>query len=244
MHIYFRSFFLVFLFTGCIKSQKSLSGDLILINHYDLTVPEPSGLSLGKYGMTLWTVSDKGDSRIYQLDLQGNLIKTLPVTGYDFEGIVYDHVQDALWVVEEASREIVKYDTTGKLVERHRLSLKGHANSGLEGICQYADATIYVANEAEPGLIVELNSDFSIRNKFDPEIATDYSGLCCDFVPGRLWIISDEDKLLIHWDVEEGVIETYNLPVKKAEGLAIDFNNSKIYVVSDSEQKLYVFELP
>jgi uncharacterized protein YjiK len=38
-------------------------------------------------------------------------------------------------------------------------------------------------------------------------------------------------------------MKQYHLPFPKAEGIAVDETAKRIYIVSDSEKKLYVFRL-
>lgn len=70
-----------------------------------------------------------------------------------------------------------------------------------------------------------------------------YSGICYDDSRDGFWIVSDESEKLYLWDLTNGVREKYPLHLVKAEGIVFIAETSTIYIVSDSEQKLYKFHL-
>ena len=74
--------------------------------------------------------------------------------------------------------------------------------------------------------------------------ALDYSGLTWDPKRSSFWIVSDQSRALYLWSPKSGVLEEYGLPFPKAEGIAVDEAAKRIYIVSDSENRLYVFRLP
>ena len=215
---------------------------LNLLVSYDLSVPEPSGLSLGAKGQSLWMVSDQ-TNRVYHLDLTGKILQTLSYVGTDLEGIAYDSLRNCLWVVEEQTRELVKLDFGGAELARHRI-LNGQDNSGLEGVCLDGQGTLFVLKEKLPGLFIKLSQDFSIEKQVTLDFARDYSGLCCDTAVGRFWVVSDESRRIYLWDSQKGVQKQFDLSIPKAEGIARDFSRNRLYVVSDSEAKLYIFAGP
>ena len=215
---------------------------LTLISSYQIDVPEPSGLSLGENAGYLWTVSDQ-TNLIYKLSLTGGVLQTLAFTGEDLEGIAFDSLSQALWVVEERKREIVKVGLDGSEVERHVIDISGPDNYGLEGIAISAAGNIWVVNQKEPALIMELNPDFTVRNQYEPDFAETFSGQCSDATEGQFWIVSAADRLLFQWSRDQGVINQYDISAEKAEGIAVDHKNKIIYIVSDSENKLYVFQI-
>lgn len=212
---------------------------LKLQGSYPLEVPEPSGLALHPDGQSLWTVSDQ-TNRVYRINLSGGILEALDYRGTDLEGVTYDSSCKCLWVAEERSRELVKLDLSGNELERHRI-LEGMDNSGLEGLCLTTDHCLAVVKEKNPGLFLVLNPDFSVKRQIALDFARDYSGLWPDTVAQRYWIVSDEEKTLYLWEENNGVVERYFLGINKAEGIAIDWRKNRIYVVSDSESKLYVF---
>ena len=141
------------------------------------------------------------------------------------------------------------------------------ANKGLEGITwNDATGTIFVLKEGNPGLLIELSSDLETiqgyqllneENGFcdldvDPE-DIDFSGLCYDQCRDCLWIISDKAQRYFLYDWTKHVVVqsaklTYSKKgrerdIEKAEGVAIAPSGDRLYVVSDEEVRLYVFEI-
>lgn len=75
------------------------------------------------------------------------------------------------------------------------------------------------------------------------KFAKDYSGLFYDEIKNHLWILSDENRLLAECNLKGQVLRKYKIKTPNPEGVSIDFANNKIYIVSDSEEKLYVFKI-
>ncbi|MGB0386371.1 MAG: SdiA-regulated domain-containing protein [Ardenticatenaceae bacterium] len=143
----------------------------------------------------------------------------------------------------------------------------GGKNKGLEGITWNSDSdTIFVMKEGEPGLLIELSPDLERilnhrllgqQNGFHDddvdEKELDYSGITYDPTRACFWIISDKARRLFLYDwTSNQVIETFplNYPldgetheIVKAEGVTLDLNNNRLYLVSDKEARLYLFEI-
>ena len=150
-------------------------------------------------------------------------------------------------------------------VERHFAG--GGANKGLEGITLNRDTgTIFVLKEGEPGLLIELSKDLGsildarvldAANGFvdddvdDREI--DFSGIQYDDRRSLFWIVSDKARRLFLYDWDRNqVIQSAALgfekdgafqEIEKAEGVAVDPESHRLYIVSDAEARLYVFDL-
>ena len=154
-----------------------------------------------------------------------------------------DPSDGTLWVVEEERREIVHLNASGRVLGRRPRDLQGKANSGLEGICLDSTGTVYVLNEKDPGLFVALNADLLIANLRQLDFAEDLSGLDCDGGSGCFWILSDQSRMLYLWSPETGVVSAYPLPFDKAEGVAVDAAAGRVYIVSESEDRLYVYSI-
>jgi uncharacterized protein YjiK len=143
----------------------------------------------------------------------------------------------------------------------------GGANNGLEGITVNRDTgTIFVLKEGEPGLLIEISKDLGsilaarvldatngfIDDDVDgPEI--DFSGIEYDDTRSLFWIVSDKARrlFLYAWD-RNRVIQSAALgyakdgefrEIEKAEGVAVDPQSHRLYVVSDKEARLYVFDI-
>ncbi|OQY29557.1 MAG: hypothetical protein B6244_03365 [Candidatus Cloacimonetes bacterium 4572_55] len=242
--MFFILFFSIFFIASCDADSdlESSLGDhkIELIGVHDIDVPEPSGLTLHRD--TLWTVSDD-TGNIYKLDLQGNTREIITVNGDDPEGVAYDPTDYTLWLVEERTREIVHADQSGSIIERHEIEISGSGNRGFEGVCMDDDHNFYILNEKDPSLFISLTHDFSISEQITLDFNQDYSGLCYDRGRNAFWIVSDESQTICLWSPKNGLLsELIPLSFRKAEGVAYDPINDKIYIVSDSEEKLYVYE--
>ena len=140
-------------------------------------------------------------------------------------------------------------------------------NKGLEGITwdTHSD-TVFVVKEGLPGVLVEVSADlktiqghrvlnedngFRDTNLSSDEI--DFSGICYDATQRAFWIVSDKAKRVYVYDwAANQVLQSMPLgygkdgdyeEVEKAEGVAVDPLANRLYVVSDEEARLYVFDV-
>ena len=74
--------------------------------------------------------------------------------------------------------------------------------------------------------------------------ANDFSGMDYDASQNVLWIISDQDKVLIKYKIGVGVIDEYPFRINKAEGIAVFPDKNILFIVSDDAKKLYRLALP
>ena len=140
-------------------------------------------------------------------------------------------------------------------------------NKGLEGITVNSrNQHVFVVKERDPGLLIELDpactAILSSRllteaNGFShPKLGPgrlDFSGLSHDSRRDTLWIASDQGQCLFHYDwTGDQVLQRLDLMlndggkskrVRKAEGVAVDSERGRVYVVSDRDAELYVFKL-
>jgi uncharacterized protein YjiK len=208
-----------------------------------IKVPEPSGLALSFDGNYFWSVGDS-DSKVYKLDLSGNIVKSFTVNGEDLEGVtVIDSTN--LAIVFERTREVVVVDTLGKEIKRKKFDLKGRLNEGLEGICiDVIKGDFYFLNEKHPGLLIRTDNNFNEIFRKEIKLAKDYSDIIFSKDDNTLWILSDESKAIIQTDLNGKKIKEYKINVDQPEGLVIDYINKKIFIVSDKKEELYEFKLP
>ena len=226
------------------KPPAGRSGRVLeAVASYFIAAPEPSDLAIDDTGRVLWTVSDK-TGRVYELGVDGHVVRTLGFVGEDLEGIAYDRSNRTLWVAEETRREIVHLDREGAVLSRHRLDLTGEPNSGLEGICFDAAGRLFALNEKRPGLFLEIDEHRAIVARREITFAGDYSGMTYEPRRDAFWIVSDQSCALYLWSPKSGVLAKYALPFQKAEGVAVDHESGRIYIVSDEENQLYVYRLP
>ena len=230
----------VFASCGSHPAERTITPRLVAT--HTLAVSEPSDLAIDPAGKVMWTVSNK-PARVYQLDLDGNVLKTLKFEGADLEGIAYDATDRTLWVVEERIRELVHLSLDGEELGRFRLDLPGKKNSGPEGICLDERGRMFVVNEKEPGLFLELNAKRAIAKRKTLDFALDFSAIAYDPATGGFWILSDQSQKLFLWSRDRGVSAELALPFTKAEGVAVDRATGLIYIVSETDNTLYVYRM-
>jgi uncharacterized protein YjiK len=225
------------------NNKNSDSSTLTHIEVFDVKVPEPSGLCFDNTTNTVWTVSDE-NSTIYSLDLEGNILNTIKVDGNDLEGISF--VNDSILVtILEQDRVVVLLDRSGKEIKRFKIDINGKKNQGLEGVTfNTFDSTLYIVSEKKPGILLKIDLTGKILSKTKLTFASDYSGLHYSENDSILYIISDEDKAIFKCSLDGTVLDKYKVKIKQIEGIAIDTENSIMYLVSDPLEKLYVFNLP
>lgn len=232
---------------SCSETEKKKLTDetdarLELEGRYKLPIKEPSGLTLSSDGEYLWTVSDEV-SRFYKITKKGELIDSVEVSGFDLEGIdILDN--DNFLIITERDRGVLQYSSDFQLKKRVLLHVSEEENSGIEGIVHNPkNGNTFILNEKKPGLLIEVNDQFHIIKRKELNFAKDYSGLELDTSKNQLWIISDENQAIFKCDLEGNPIDSYKVDIPQIEGIAIDFKNNLIYIVSDNTENLYVFRL-
>ncbi|MEN8124409.1 MAG: SdiA-regulated domain-containing protein, partial [Bacteroidota bacterium] len=140
--------------------------------------------------------------------------------------------------------QIVEYDMNTGHTLKHTINYENNDdNSGIEGVAYAKNLNaIFILNEKNPGKLIKLRSDFSIIAEYDLNFASDYSGIFHENSTNNLWIVSDKNKTLNKCTLKGDLIESYSIRVTQAEGIAI--SKDKIYVVSDAEEKLYIYKKP
>lgn len=72
--------------------------------------------------------------------------------------------------------------------------------------------------------------------------STDISDIFYDQTDSSLWIVSDESKRILKLTLALHLISEWSIPVVQGEGITIV--QDKIFIVSDPESKMYVFQKP
>ncbi len=241
---------IVMLFTGACQKEETPDpvieapvGKLELIDSYPIDVPEPSGLSFGPDKKTLLTVSDH-TNQVYEMDMQGNIIRMLNYTGKNLEGVTYNPDKNLVVVAEETDREItfIDYDT-GIKVETFWLDIPANSdNNGLEGISYNTNNKLYyIVNEMNPELLITWNEVSGIVSEENLDFASDYSGIFTDADHSLLWFVSDQSKRVFMCDYNANVLQIFNLDELKYEGIVVDDNI--ICLVNDATAKLEYYQI-
>lgn len=224
------------------KKETDTANRLELLNTYSINVPEPSGLAINSTGNILYTVSDN-TGKVYKLSITGLVLQTLNYVGNDLEGIC-SYKEGKLLLAEERKQNIVELTISSGAHSIHNIDYNNTGlNKGIEGVT-YNPTTqvIYFINEKDPDKLFKLNKDFNIITSYNLNFANDYSGIFYDITDDLLWIVSDESQSINKCTKEGKLLESYTINVQKPEGIAIA--NNKIYIVSDSQEKLYIFQKP
>lgn len=241
--VFLYVFFTAFSALTCKEVTNENSPELLTFYISEpIPVPEPSGLDLSFDEKAFWIVSDQ-DSKVYLIDSWGRKIKSFEVEGEDLEGITV--VTDStIAVVLERTREVVILDTAGNELKRASLNLNGELNSGLEGISYNPEKrNFYVLNEKKPRLLLALDENLMEQKRDTLNFAKDFSGLFFDGNDDTLWLLSDENQEIYKTDLSGKVIKEYRIKVKQPEGITLNKDRTKLYIVSDVTGNLYVFSL-
>lgn len=237
--------FSAFTFIQCKeKDEKNIEQtNLKFKNQILLKVPEPSGITFNKNSNSLLVVSDES-SRIYKLSTDGKIYDSLEVNGFDLEGITYLN-DSTLVTILERDRTVVTLTGKGKELSRFNIDLYGKPNRGLEGITFNPNSNhLYVLNEKDPCLLLELGLDGKVFSKKELKFAKDLSGIFFDESKNELWITSHESKSVYQCTTNGTVLNSYSIDVPQVEGIAIDFEMKKIFLVCDKSQSLLIYSLP
>lgn len=245
-YFFYMLIFGVYLFIACSAKPpvKPVEKEPYLekIVDYRLSVKEPSGLSFSVDGKYLWTVSDR-TNKVYKLSLTGATIKSLSYTGNDLEGIVQSPIDSTIWVAEEYLSYMIQLDTLGNVLDSVYIVGAGGSN-GLEGITiNSSDSSFFLLKEQNNGKLIELDAEFDLLMYKGIGFAGDFSGVTYEPQSQHLWIVSDQDEKVFECDLDGLVLREFEIDVKKAEGIAVNIEDNRIYIVSDSYERLYIFQL-
>jgi uncharacterized protein YjiK len=218
-------------------------GDLELIGSFETLVPEPSGLAFGPGMNTLLTVSDN-TNQVFELDLQGKVLRVIHYGGRDLEGVAYNPDKNLIAVVDERDREValINYDSEQvQGVNKINISV-GSENAGLEGISYNSNNKLYyIVNETNPGLLVVWSPEEGIITQQKLNFAEDYSGIFVDSGQSLLWFVSDQSQKIYKCDYNSKVLMAFALDQTKYEGIVV--NNDLVYVINDATARLNIYQI-
>ncbi|MBT8218959.1 MAG: SdiA-regulated domain-containing protein [Bacteroidia bacterium] len=231
---------LILLLACVISTGCRLQGELEHLGTTQLDVPEASGMAFKD--SLLCVVSDRtGD--IYLIDQKGITIERLKTKTKDVEGIAW--YMNNFYLANEANKKIYKYSTSGDRLESYSLKTPKlyDPQNGLEGLCfdPYSNS-FFVLNEKLPGQLLQFNDKFELLDQIFLSSYSDYSGVAT--TKEYIWVISDEGEGIAQYDRAYNLLKLYSINMDSPEGIAISEEENKIYIVSDSSSKLFVFALP
>lgn len=236
------------LFIGCNFSQAQKT-KLIKLDSYSIgkKVKEPSGLAFD--GQFLYTVSDS-KSYVYKYSTNGKFLERFNTNLSNLEGIS-SFGKNTLLLAVETTNTLVSYNYKDKTSVNHKMKFKlrdKSGNSGIEGVTyDPKNNRIYFLNEKNPGALITCNSSsFKVSNELKLEIANDYSGIFYVSDTNELWITSDKESLIYRCSIIGEVIEVIDPKINKKdklEGIALDYNNNLLFLVTDAGQKLIKYKI-
>ncbi|MEN8138995.1 MAG: SdiA-regulated domain-containing protein [Bacteroidota bacterium] len=213
----------------------------IILDSYELSIAEPSGLAFSTDKESLYTVSDRG--MLYQISLTGNTIKELPFAGDDFEGVTVNPLTSDIYVIEEGKGKLNKLDNKGVFQESYNI-LDNSGNSGLEGLTYDVSRNVfYMLKEKSDGLLIKYSVTDGSQTEIKLNFAYDYSGIFYNSSTDKLWIVSDESKTLTQCTNSGQKIKEYKLPISGVEGVVVNNEETEAYLVSDPNNMLYKINL-
>ncbi len=209
---------------------------------YDIDVIEPSGLAINSSKNVLYTVSDH-TNKVYKLSMKGKVLQSFNYEGNDLEGVSM-YKEGKLLLADERLKNIVELEMSTGGTKTHHINYDNEqSNAGIEGVTYNSKTkTIYIVNEKNPDKLFHLNDNFKVINNYDLDFANDYSGLFYEASTEVLWILSDESQSIYKCDIKGKMLSSYVITIHKPEGIAVTDN--KIYIVSDSQEQLYVYKKP
>ncbi|MHC1739168.1 MAG: SdiA-regulated domain-containing protein [Ignavibacteriaceae bacterium] len=214
--------------------------NLEIISTLSISVSEPSGLAYNHLDTTLYTVSD-GNPILYKLDFNGKILSTVAVNASDLEGIVLSSNCDTIYVVQEAKQLVTAFKPDGTLLYSFPVKVAISISSSLEGITIDNSGNLVVLNEKDPMMVLKFKNSIEIWRK-TLNYSLDISDICYDNSLNCFWIVSDESKTVLKLSEDCELISRYSISLPKGEGISVI--GDRIYIVSDSESKMYVFKKP
>lgn len=238
----------IFVFAPLVQScQKTddtpaSTATLAMISEHNLQILEPSGLC-DFFDGTFLSVSDS-DGKIYNIDRTGAVLGIIDIQGKSLEGVAFDPSDSIIYTVDEFSGILSSYSLNGTIISSWQID-ESDKNNGLEGCSiDTENRIIYMLKEKSPGRLYSFNLETKIQTSFQLDFAEDYSGVFFDNVGQILWIVSDKSKTINKCDLKGDLIISYSTNIKKGEGVVVSTELDRIFVVSDSEEQMFVFELP
>jgi len=214
-----------------------LATKLKLVDDHGTDIAEPSDLAFadGK----LYAVSDR-NSKIYEIDNDGDVKDEIDVEAIDLEALAIDD-EGHFYIADEQDQKVWRVNSDGERKESFDIDVDD-GSSGIEGLAFDDEGHMLVGTEKNPTQIIELKAGSGEETRSAKlDFADDLSALSFNYDDGHLYALSDEEHKLFRLDNDFDKITSWKLPIEHPEGLAFDGN--KVYIVSDSEERLYVFEL-
>jgi uncharacterized protein YjiK len=214
---------------------------LTLLAIYNLDIPEPSGIAYNSKNNNFMVVSDARQD-IFIIDSVGMVKGTISTSSSDLEGITLSKNCDTIYVVEETKKLVTTYTSSGTLLGSFSVNVATNPSHALEGITRNnQNGHLIVLNEKLPCMLLEFYGKSEIRRN-ELSYTTDISDVFFEESSNIYWIVSHEAQKVLKLTSDFNLVSEWTIPVIQAEGITIV--QDKIYIVSDSESKMFVFNKP
>jgi uncharacterized protein YjiK len=213
---------------------------LELVTVYSMSVTEPSGLAVARASGNLYMVSD-GRPEIFRIDTTGKVLGSIPITATDLEGITATANADTFFVVEETAAMVSTFLPNGTKVASFPVNVWTDPKHKLEGITRTPEGHLMVLNEKVPMLMLEFSGTTELWRR-TLSYTTDISDICYDADTDSYWIVSDESQKVLKLSRGGDLLGEWSTPVNQGEGIATI--GRRLYIVSDTDAKFYVFVKP
>ena len=233
------------LFSMCEVFDETDLNLLQLKNIYEMNISGASGISYS-VNSNQYLVSSNKTNKIYLVSKWGEKKDSLNYTGTGVGGVFQRMSDSAIFVVEEQSSEVIELDNQGIEQNRYQIDVNiTDTDYGLEGIAYRPTIEhFYLQTEKAPFLLIETDKNFNIIRQSITDFAKDFSDIFFDYTTGSLWIISDESNLLMKCTNTGELLLTYRFEIANASGILIEEETERVLIISNSEKKIYEFEIP
>ena len=223
----------------CSFKQKALPHCKFKFDHYKALkkIPEPSDIVFDKETNHTFIVSDHG--KLFECDLEGNIIRKAHEEGIDFEGV---EIKDSfIYVSDETPRKVYQYRKSDlSLVKVYTVSWGGAMNRAFESITYNYTKNCFVLVAQAPVTIIEYTADFKEINRYQFRGVRDMSG--ARWYNGDMYLLSNLDACIIKCDANTyEAKEYYKINVLNPEGISFDAGGN-VSITSDDLQRLYFFK--
>jgi uncharacterized protein YjiK len=232
------------LLVSCDKKEDPPTGGLKLLEKHPVNINQPSGLSRSHMSDHLYTVSNKSGN-VYLINMGGQIAQTLNVEGADLEGIEFVLKTASLYLLEEGQKKVVRVSQNGTQLASFSLDIPVTSeNDGPEGIAFNPQQDhFYIVNEKNPSRLYVYDLNFNPIADYPLDFARDYSSVDYDPVHNKLWILSDQSGTLTRCDLTGKKEITYTTGVPKGEGVVVDIQSERVYIICDETSQLFIFSL-
>jgi uncharacterized protein YjiK len=211
---------------------------LEFVDRSRLEMTEPSDLAF--VDGELYAVSD-AKSKIYKVNGDGDAKEVVNVDGSDLEALAYDKKLKQFLIADEAKAKIWWLKDDGSRDASLEIDNADDGNSGIEGLVVAPNGHLFAVKEKDPSRLYEMDEDGNLINSKKLDFARDFSAVTYNTADRHLYVLSDEEHKLYRLDSNWDKDRSWKLPLDHPEGIA--FDGTTLYVVSDSEARIYTFEM-